>query len=788
MLDHGWNGYNLNKIAVIGTHLPRNCGIASFTSDLSGKLEEELGETGRLLILAVNDVPEGYTYPDRVRFELQVNDLADYQMAADFLTINRVNVVFLQHEFGIYGGPAGHYILTLLESLRMPVITTLHTILTEPDKYQRTVMEGLLKASDRLVVMSCRAKEMLISTYGAEESKIVFIPHGIPDIPFVDSNYYKDRFGIEGRKVILTFGLLSPGKGIEVMLEAMPRVVEKNPDAVYIVLGATHPQVLRERGPEYRQMLQRLVMDHGLQENVIFHDRFVSLEELIQYICAADIYVTPYLNPAQITSGTLAYALGMGKAVVSTPYWYAEEMLADNRGCLVPFRDAYALAERINYLFDNETKRHAMRKRAYLYCRNMVWKRVAEDYLKLAGEVIKERSLKPRPMFSIAAGAQLKDDLPPLDLRHLRIMTDSTGIIQHAIYATPDRRYGYCTDDNARALIATVLHWKLFQDESLFPLMQAYLAFLASAFNPDTRRFRNFMSYERRWLEEVGSEDSHSRAVWALGLAVAVKPTGAILNMAVRLFDESLPPAVDFGFPRSWAFTLIGLHAYLERFSGDAKARRIRETLARRLFHLFLNNGSDEWPWLEDTVTYANGVLPHALLLSGQWIPDGRMVEWGLRSLKWLLEIQTNEEGHISLIGNNGWFRRNGDKARFDQQPLEIMHLVNACGEAYHVTGDTQWLTKARHCMDWFFGKNDLLMPLYNSTTGGCCDGLTPQGPNQNQGAESTLACLLSLLTLKSLTTVLAHDDMATQEVFEIGTHSNDFQLPSPTLWHRDVL
>jgi len=597
MLVQSGNEYGLQSIAVIGNHLPRNCGIATFTTDLCVALEAELGEKGRVLSLAMNDVPEGYKYPNRVRFELEVNELADYHRAADFLNINQVDAVILQHEFGIYGGPAGRYILKLVESLRMPILTTLHTVLMEPDKNQRAVMEMLSEFSDRFVVMSWRAIEIMALTYGVPGKKIVFIPHGIPDIPFLDPNYYKDQLGLEGRKAILTFGLLSPGKGIEIMIDAMPRVVEQNPDALYIVLGATHPQVLRERGPEYRQMLQHRVEDLGMQKYVVFHDRFVSQEKLIQFICAADIYVTPYLSPIQITSGSLAYALGAGKAVVSTPYWYAEEMLADHRGQLVPFRDPDALADQINYLFANEIERHAMRKRAYLYCRNMVWKCVARDYLTLMGEVIKERYQEPRPIHFFADYFQPKNELPLPDLRHLRIMTDSTGIIQHAIYSTPNRNHGYCTDDNARALLAILFHWSLFKDESILPLMQTYLAFLASAFNPDTKRFRNFMSYERRWLDEFGSEDSHGRAIWSLGQTVAVRPNDSIMRAAMRLLDKSLLSTLDFSSPRSWAFSLIGVHAYLERFSGDAKARRVREILARRLFNLLLENGSDESPW-----------------------------------------------------------------------------------------------------------------------------------------------------------------------------------------------
>ena len=640
----------------------------------------------------------------------------------------------------------------------MPIVTTLHTVLLEPLDTQKAIIKELGRLSDRLIVMSHRAFDILESVYDVPRSKIVFIPHGIPDVPFVDPSFHKDQFGVEGRKLILTFGLLSPGKGIDAMLQAMPEVAAKHPEAVYLILGATHPNIKRESGEEYRQGLLRLALKLGIPDHVLFVDRFVTLEELCQYISATDIYVTPYRNKQQIVSGTLAYTLGAGKATVSTPYWYAEEMLDDGRGRLVPFGDSESLGREVIGLLDNDVARDAMRKRAYQFCRQMIWPQVGQSYIDLLQGILDARTEKPKPIHSDAWPVQIAEELPEVDLRHLRTMTDDTGIFQHAVFATPERSHGYCSDDNARALIAVTLYHKLFQDESVLPLAHTYLAFLSDAYNAEKRRFKNFMAYDRQWLEKMGSDDSHGRVIWALGVAVQDAPNDSILSLAVRLFSEALPSAEKMTSPRAWAFSLVGIHAYLARFGGDAAVRRVRARLARKLSRAFKKGASQDWPWCEEVLTYANARVPQALLLSGQWLPDGKMVELGLSLLDWLIRVQTNHEGNFSFVGNHGWYPRDGSKARFDQQPIEAMTLIEACIEAYRVTRDRRWINESQRALDWFLGQNDLHTPLYNFKTGGCCDGLHPEGPNENQGAESTLAWLLSLLhmyELRSETTLM---------------------------------
>lgn len=736
------------KIAFIGNFVPRQCGIATFTTDLLTAISEEHGR-GECWAVVMNDTPDGYPYPPAVRFEIRDRSLDDYNLAADFLNTNRVDVVCLQHEYGIFGGENGSYILDLIGNLRMPLVTTLHTVLKHPTPGQLNVLRRISHFSDRLVVMSQKAIEILNKVYGVPREKVILIHHGIPDVPFVDPNYYKDQYGVEGRKVILTFGLLSPGKGIETMIEALPLVVAKHPDVVYIVLGATHPHIRRLHGEAYRLSLQQRARELGVGEHIIFHNRFVELKELCEYLGAADIYVTPYLNQEQITSGTLAYALGNGKATISTPYWYAEEMLAEGRGMLVPFRDVGALAEAVNYLLDHEAERHAMRKRAYTFSREMVWKEVARRYLETFEEVIKERESRPRPMFRAKTMDVSPREIPRANLDHIRRLTDDVGILQHAKYIVPDRRHGYCTDDNARALIAVLMAQKTASDDGeLTNLACTYLSFLHHAYNEDTVRFRNFMGYDRQWLEEVGSEDSHGRALWGLGEAVALAESEEIRAAAQELFEKALKAMADFRSPRSIAYGIAGMSAYLMKFSGNSEVKRIREQLAFRLYNQFREHATEDWPWLEDIVAYANSRIAQALILGGHALQHADMLEVGLKSLNWLLQIQTDRRGHFVPIGNNGWYRKGGERARFDQQPIEAAEMIEACRTAYEVTDDIRWLTHAQRCVEWFLGRNDLHVPLYDHRTGGCCDGLNLNGPNLNQGAESTLSCLLAFLNI----------------------------------------
>ena len=743
----------VDSVAVVGNYLPRQCGIATFTTDLVEALSAEAPDINCWAV-AINDRPEGYAYPEKVRFEINQNTLTDYSMASEFLNISQVDIVCVQHEYGIFGGPAGSHLLKLLGEIRMPVVTTLHTVLRDPAPEYREVMCKLSDLSDKLIVMSRMAFDFLKDIYSVPEEKIAFIHHGIPDMPFIDSSFYKDKFGVEGKKVLLTFGLLSPNKGIENVLQALPSVTRKHPDVIYIILGATHPHILKAHGEEYRISLQQLLRRLNISGHVMFQNRFITLKELCEFLGIADIYITPYLEEAQITSGTLAYAMGTGKAVISTPYWYATEMLAEGRGRIVPFNNPDAMAEQIIDLLDNDIDRNAIRKKAYTFCREAIWKEVSRRYLEAFSEVQHHRSLDPRPRHLYIENIKsiTNFDLPEMKLDHLKTLTDDTGILQHATHTVPDRIHGYCTDDNARALLVAAMGRKYLPtaDRRLDALSNHYLSFLLYAYNVEKGRFRDFMTYARQWTEEVGSEDAHGRALWGLGRSVVFFDNPGELATTMTLFNKALKAVEHFNSPRALAFALVGIHGYLHKFSGDSEVRRIREILADRLFNQFKNNATRSWPWLESTLSYANGKLPHALLLSGQWMQRSDMIDMGLRSLEWLLTIQT-EKGHFVPIGNRGWYEKGGPKARFDQQPVEANAMIEACVEAFNVMRDKTWIDNAVMCFNWFLGNNDLNMPLYDPKTGGCRDGLMADGINQNEGAESCLAWLLSLMTLQKL-------------------------------------
>jgi glycosyltransferase involved in cell wall biosynthesis len=748
-MEHNLPNPPIHRIGFIGNYLPRQCGIATFTTDLCEAIALEFPET-TCIALPVNDLDNGYDYPSRVRFELQEKDIDSYRRAADFLNINNVNLVCLQHEYGIFGGIAGSHILALLRDLRMPVVTTFHTVLKEPDVAQKRVLQEIAALSDRVVVMSERGVEFLQEVYGVAADKIDMIPHGIPDVPFVDPSFHKDLFGVEGKFVLLSFGLLSANKGIEDVISALPAIVARYPNVVYLIVGATHPGVLRHEGERYRLSLQRLARDLGVESHVIFYNRFVSLEELIQFISAADIYVTPYLSAAQITSGTLAYALGAGKAVISTPYWYAEEMLADERGALVGFHDPAALANSVIDLLENEAKRHAMRKRGYMFGRAMIWEQVANRYMETFERARAERRHFAPSVFAVKPLDQRPSELPPLKLDHLRQMTDDTGIFQHAGFTIPNYHEGYTIDDNARALIVAVLLEELGNREAT-TLSARYMAFVWYAFNSETGRFRNFMGYQRQWLEEIGSEDSHGRALWALGTVLGRSTNTALHRVAGKLFEQALPALLAITSPRAWAFALVGIHEYLRRFSGDRMVNQIRNDLAERLLHIYEESRQEGWCWFEESLSYCNAVLPHALLMSGQWIPNAAMTRAGLESLSWLADVQHSDKsrGYFVPIGSSGFYQRGGERARFDQQPVEAQTMVSACLEAYRHTGEERWRTEALLTFEWFLGRNDLNLSVYDPTTGGCRDGLHPDRLNENQGAESTLAFLQVWLELR---------------------------------------
>jgi hypothetical protein len=610
--------------------------------------------------------------------------------------------------------------------------------------------------------MSQLSSQFLQEIFKVPGNKIDMVPHGVPDFPFLDPNFYKDRFGVEGKAVLVTFGLLSPNKGIENVIQALPQILAKHKNVMYLVAGATHPHILRREGEKYRAGLQALAKDVGVESQVVFHDGFASPEDMAAFIGAADIYITPYRYEEQVVSGTLAYALGAGKAIISTPYWHAIELLDDRRGALVPFQNPEAIANKTIELLDTPAIRHAMRKRAYLFGRDMVWKKVAQGYMESFARVRRDRMENPRVQFSARATPKALDRLPELKLDHVNALTDDTGMLQHAIFTIPNRGEGHTTDDNARALIFTVMLERLAKANSKDAKEKArlpvadfsarYLSFLEHAFHPANGRFRNFLGYDRRWNEPVGSEDCHGRALWSLGTVLGRSTNQGLRSAAGRLFELSVPAAVEFHSPRAAAYTLLGIQEYLNSYPGDRDAQKVRSALSRRLLEMYESIRRPDWKWFENVVAYGNARLPQALLLVGSAGSDDRMVSAALEALDWLMKTQHCETNHHFVpIGSQGFYRQDGEKARFDQQPIEAAGAVSACLEAFRVTGDNRWRGEAWSAFNWFLGGNDLQLPLYDSVTGGCRDGLHPERANQNQGAESTLSFLMALLEMRAL-------------------------------------
>ena len=739
----------IKRFAVLGNHLPRHCGIATFTTHLADALVEELADADGF-VLAMNDAGRRHAYPSRVRFEINEGDLASYRRAADFLNVNRVDVLSVQHEYGIFGGKAGAHLLALLRELRIPIVTTLHTILSEPNASQRMVLEELARLSERLVVMSESGAELLRRVHGIPDAQIDLIPHGIPQVPAGGQS--KERLGIDGKTVILTFGLLSPDKGIEYVIDALPAILAVHPETVYIVLGATHPHIVEREGEAYRLMLEARAQQLGVGGSMIFHNRFVSQEELTEFLSATDIYITPYLQAEQITSGTLAYAVGAGKAVISTPYIYARELLAEGRGVFVPWRDSDAIAREVNALVSDVPQCRAMCARAAAYGVGMSWPAVARKYVETFSRARIEHTRRRPASFLAQTLASRPAGLPEISLRHVQAMTDDTGMLQHAAFNIPRYDDGYCLDDNARALLLMALLDDAGSDDPAVvrALASRYLAFVNHAFERRSGRFRNFLSYARHWTEPCGSEDSHGRALWALGAVIGRASDPGRHSLAGDLFHAAMPAVTTFSSPRAWAYALLGIEEYLRAFQGDSTVEGLRADVAERLLGLFQRTSRPDWPWFEDSVTYCNARLPQALIVSGSRMHRSDMTDAGLRSLEWLVALQSSPDGHFAAIGSNGFYHRGASPASFDQQPVEAGATACACLEAHRVSDDPRWAEHAQRAFNWFLGQNHLHQWLYDASTGGCRDGLHPDRPNRNQGAEATLSFLLALCELRT--------------------------------------
>src|ERR1700704_3626948 len=746
----------LRRIAVIGNSLPRRCGIATFTTDLERAISNSRPDL-EVSIVAMNDHGQAYDYPVSVVLQIKDDSIEEHVRAAAFLNAGRFDVVCLQHEFGIFGGEAGAHILELLTRLSMPVITTLHTVLAKPTAAQRAVMVRIVEVSSKIVVMANKGRELLRSIYRVPDDKIEIIAHGIPDFPFVEPDAAKAKLGFSDRSVILTFGLLSPSKGIEVMIDAMPSILKQRADAVYVVLGATHPNLVRDQGEAYRGSLMTRVRELGVDRHVVFLNQFVDQATLLEFISMCDVYVTPYLNEAQMTSGTLAYSFGLGKPVVSTPYWHAHELLADGRGVLVPFGDAAAIAGKIAEVLTDDSRRQAMRERAYAASRSMTWERTAERYMAAFASARQGHWLKVIARSDKASLDAQSAPAPDMQLGHFLSMCDDTGLFQHAVHSVPDRSHGYCVDDNARALLLACALNNPGEQRLSEVLTARFAAFVQHAWNPDTGRFRNFMGFNRTWLEDSGSEDRHGRTFWGFGGCARPNTSPSRRRWATALFAEALSTAQTFRSPRAWAFTLLGLDAYCAVASDDLHAQEVRYFLAGKLMSILSSVETPDWIWFEEGLAYDNARLPEALMVTGMATQTPDYVDAGLRSLRWLMTQQTASTGHFRPVGTAGFGEQRQPPRAFDQQPVEATATIAACLTAWRADDDAEWKTTATRVFSWFLGSNDLSVALVDTETGSCRDGLHPDRANENRGGESVVCYLLGLAEIRQLARVNAN-------------------------------
>lgn len=732
------------KIAYIATYPPRECGIGTFTNNLfkSMLIENSGAEDGNEgFIVAMNDNELIYKYPEEVKITIRQDYQEDYLKAVKYINSSGADLCILEHEFGIFGGQSGVYILPLLHRLEIPLIVTLHTILKTPSYNEKAVLKEICKMANKVVVMSHKAVQFLTTIYDVPEGKIALIEHGVPDIHFSPEKSKKE-FKLESKKVLLTFGFVGRNKGIETVIKALPGVVEKHPNLLYIILGKTHPNVVRHSGEEYRIFLLRLVKTLHLEKHVLFLNEFIDEQYLFKYLYACDIYVTPYLNEAQITSGTLSYAVGVGAAVLSTPYWHAEELLDEGRGKLFNFNDSEGLAKLLTELLDNPKELHELKKKATEYGKKITWPKTGERYLALAKKVLHEEHQITTPPESVLDLLIL----PPFCLNHINRLTDDTGIIQHAKFGIPNLKEGYCLDDNSRALLMVLMAYRQMSDKRALELSPIYLSYIHYMQNADGT-FRNFLSFSRNFLDEVGSEDSFGRTIWALGYLLGNAPNDAYYQTGKLVFFNASPNFEKLTSIRGIANTMIGISYYLKCNPGDDSMTERLRNLANVLIKHYNENTTPDWKWFESLLAYDNGILPLALLHSAEILNDDTITKAALESMDFLT-AHTLKDNYLSIIGNEKWYKKEGERSVFAQQPIDAMAMVLMYHQAFHLTKDKDYLSKLYTSFLWFLGENDLRMSLYDFETQGCCDGFERHGVNRNQGAESSLAYLISHLTV----------------------------------------
>ena len=724
----------LRRVALIGTYTPRKCGIATFTGDVFDKLREWHPRI-QVDVYALDDPASPLAYGD-IAGTIAVDDPASYAQAARQINESGVDAVWLQHEFGIFGGPDGAMVTDFIDRIAAPLILTPHTVLGQPSARQRTILEHLIARASRIMVMSGHSRDLLASSYGAPHDILQVIPHGAPDRPFGRSRQFKEQLGLADRKVMMTFGLLGPGKGLEKAIEAMPAIVERHPELVYRIVGATHPNLVAREGEAYRERLVALAAELGVVDHIVWDNRFLDVDELLDQLEACDIYVTPYPGLQQSTSGTLSYAVALGKAVISTPYLHARELLSEEAGMLIEPGSASAIADAVNRLLDDPEELLALQRRAYARGRETIWPRFADG----AAALIES---------AVAPVGRIPPATATPGLSGVFAISDSTGMLQHSIGIVPDRRHGYCLDDNARALMLMNVAQGLPEVERTRWAV-TYASFVQHAWNPDAGAFRNFMRFDREWCEDQGSEDSNGRGLWALGHTVENAPSPDLAEWAKWLYDTALPHCRKRASPRAIAFTMLGAACVLRAQPAHGASQAALAEGADFLHRLLGGARRPDWAWFEAVLGYDNPRLSQALIEAGLLLDRQEWVDAGLETLKWIAAQQIATSGHFRPIGSDSFGQEHGHLP-FDQQPLEAQAAIEAARSAYHATGDVRWIEHARAAWNWFFGANDRGVVLADLAAGRCRDGITPRGANANCGAESILALQLAHYSVLAL-------------------------------------
>ncbi len=732
------------KVIVLGCFPPRRCGIATFTQDTVEAIRS-VGGGLNVSVIAMDDGSQDIRFEDPVIASLKQHDLGAYVDAAAIINAQKPDCLIIQHEFGIFGGPAGEFLLTLLALVKVPVITIFHTVLERPDYNQLRVMRRLLHRSNRLVVMAQRGADMLRDVYGATVDRIAVIPHGAPTRPQVDPRDMRAKLGIQADRMISTFGLLSPNKGIETVIQSMPEVLEQYPSTIYVILGVTHPHLVAREGEAYRQSLEALAEKLGVVGSIRFVNRFVENEELFDYLQASDVYVTPYLNEAQITSGTLSYALALGCHVISTPYWHAQEVFADCPGTLVPPADVGAIRNALLKLFGDGAALEVSRDGIYQWAEHTRWPEFGARFSVLIADASRIRSRISH--ISERHGPAF----PAVSLRAIERMTDSCGIFQHSRFAAPDRNHGYCVDDNARALIlVNELIRSGMMSADIERLHGIYTGFVLHSFAETSGTFRNFMGYDRTWEAKPSSQDSQGRAFWAYGHAAATEQYAGNKGWAATVLQQCVHRMGEITSPRARAFIILGCAELMQSDSKSDQYAGLMQRFSEELLRQLQQCRSDDWHWLEDTLSYDNGRIPQALLVAGRLSGSGIMVRAALASLEWLCDVQLIDHGFFAPVGAESFGRLRLPPLPNDQQPIEAAAMLDACYQAFLVTRDTKWWRRAKTLFSWFYGLNSHELSLVDPVTGLCHDGLNRSGLNLNAGAESLLAFQMSICTYQA--------------------------------------